>query len=219
MKTDFVSARKNLVKQMQLFGVLKTKSIINAFLKVERERFFSESQQHMAYVDAAFPIGFGQTISQPTTIAIMLEFLQTKKGQNVLEIGSGCGYVLSLLSEIVGEKGKVFGIEIIPELKSIAEANISKLGYKNILVFNGDGTLGLKKFAPFDRILFSAACPEIPSPVIEQLANNGRIVAPVGKFMQMLHVLEKDAKGNVSEREVPEGPFVFVSLKGKYGFK
>lgn len=214
----FQERRKGLVESMLHSGVLKTPAIKKAFLSVPREQFFSHSQKAMAYIDSAFPIGFSQTISQPSTIAIMLELLQPKEGQKILEIGGGCGYVLSLLAEITGKKRKIFGIEIVPELKEVAEKNLQKLNYKNVKVFTGDGTIGLQEEAPFDRILFSAACPEIPPPCIEQLSANGRIVAPVGRTMQMMHVLEKDEKGKVSEHEALQGPFMFVPLKGKYGF-
>lgn len=193
-------------------GVLKSKPIIDAFLKVRREEFFLENMKALSYEDSAFPIGYGQTISQPSTIAVMLELLEPRPEQKILEVGAGSGYVLALLSEIVGSKGRVIGVERVPELANRAKYTLRKLGYKNIDVVLCDGSKGFESEAPFDRILVSAACPKVPEALVKQLALHGRIVAPVGsRNMQQMQVITKDSEGNVKSFFAP-GYFVFVPL-------
>jgi len=214
----FAEKRKLLVESLKASGTIKSPAVEKAFLHVPREIFFSEQERAQAYVDSAFSIGFGQTISQPTTIAVMLEMLDARPGQKVLEVGAGSGYVLSLLSEIVGAKGNVFGIEIVPELVQQAKENLEKLNNRNIELTFRDGTLGWKEKSPFDRVVFSAAAPEIPSPIIEQLAEGGKVVAPVGnKFSQEIQLFEKK-KGKLQLKD-SRCCFVFVPLKGKFGWK
>ncbi len=167
-------------KQQLIFSLKQkgfSKNILNAFSKVPRENFIPFQIRNYAYEDTALPIGNGQTISQPYTIAEMLGMLELKKGQKVLEIGSGCGYVLALLSEIVGEKGKVYGIEIIKELIENSKQNLQT--YKNIEIYNKNGAEGLKEESPYDRIIISAAIKEIPKQLTRQLKNKGILVAPV----------------------------------------
>ncbi len=219
-KDDFFRLRREqLVQYMLASGAIKSASVKSAFLNVKRETFMPSHLQQSAYSDEALPIGSGQTISQPSTIAAMLELLQVQEGNNVLEIGAGSSYVLALLSELAGAKGKVYGIEILPELKQRAEQTLRKCNYKNIKLKVGDGTLGWKEKAPFDRILLSAACPYVPKPLIEQLAENGRIVAPVGdKYTQMMNIIKK-IKGHIAKEEFLEGYFAFVPLRGKYGWE
>jgi len=187
------------MNKTQLLQHLKTqgssKNILNAFSKVKRESFIPKDLESRAYEDRALPIGNGQTISQPYTIATMLNLLDLKKSQNVLELGSGCGYVLALISEIVGEKGKVYGIEIVKKLAEKSKNNVKD--YRNIKVYNRDGRKGFirekdatfvkvqKESRPsvlrgkstretrgslvFDRIIISAACKEIPKKILSQL--------------------------------------------------
>jgi len=167
---EFSRQRKELVQGMLQRGALKSKNVKQAFLSVKREEFFPQELLRNAYVDSAFPIGYGQTISQPSTIGIMLELLEVRKGQKVLEIGAGCGYVLALLSELVGKKGSVFGVDLVEELAGLSAKNLANAGYGNIAVRHGDGRQSWLKEAPFDRILVSAACNEIPAELVEQLA-------------------------------------------------
>ncbi|MCX8190109.1 MAG: protein-L-isoaspartate(D-aspartate) O-methyltransferase [Candidatus Diapherotrites archaeon] len=209
---DFESQRKKLVNSMIANGSLKSAEIIKAFLKVKREEFFLPELKKFSYDDSAYPIGHSQTISQPSTIAIMLELLKPLKGHKVLEIGSGSGYVLALLSEIVGPEGKVIGIERNYELAVRSIETLAKLKYKKIKVLISDGSKGLPEEAPFHRILVSAACNVVPKPLEEQLTFHGRIVAPVGsKFSQQLQVIEKEPNGAL-KRYFAEGYFVFVPL-------
>ncbi len=182
-------------------------NIVNAFSKVRREDFVPQYFRHLAYKDIALSIGQNQTISQPFTIAIMLTLLNLEENQKVLEIGSGCGYVLALISEIIGKKGKVFGIEII---ESIAEESKQTLkNKKNIKIYNKNGRSGLPKQAPFDRILISAALEEIPENILNQLKNNGILIAPIGhKGFQTLVTIQKVQGGFVIKNKVPG--FMFV---------
>ena len=210
---DFGEQRKRLVASMQHAGTIKSRAIADAFMGVKRELFFPGSLEQ-AYVDSAFPIGYGQTISQPSTIAVMLEVLEAEKGMKVLEVGSGCGYVIALLSELVGEEGRVLGIELVPELASVSVSNIKKAGIANASVRFGDGTRAMPENALFDRILVSAASGEVPQTLVGQLAPQGKLVAPVGsRYTQMMKLVEKDGQGNTRESFPYDGYFVFVPLK------
>ena len=199
------------MNKSQLLQSLKergfSKQILEAFAKVERENFIPGELRDFTYEDTALPIGKGQTISQPYTIATMFSLLGLKKSQKVLEVGSGCGYVLALLSELVGEKGKIFGIEIIKELVEKSRQNLKE--YKNISVYNKNGAGGLPKHAPFDRILISAGCREVPKKLLFQLKTNGILVAPVGSRYDQSLVAYKKIKGKIVVKEkLPN--FVFV---------
>ncbi|MDD5148763.1 MAG: protein-L-isoaspartate O-methyltransferase, partial [Candidatus ainarchaeum sp.] len=205
--------RKLLVKKMCESGVLESPLVEKAFLSVPREAFFPKEHKKLAYEDNAFPIGHGQTISQPGTIAIMLELLDAGMGMNVLEIGAGSAYVLALLSEIVGTKGRVFGMELLPELKTLAEKNLKKAkSGKNIELLLGNGCKGWKEKAPFDRILISAACTGIPKALEGQLKEGGKIVAPVGNLYSQEIVLMEKQNSALVEKE-RKCCFVFVPLK------
>jgi len=183
------------------------KKILDAFSKVKRENFIPEELKNRAYEDRALPIGKGQTISQPYTIATMLNLLDLKKDQKVLEIGSGCGYVLALMSKITGNKGKVFGVEIVKELAEKSKDNLK--GYKNIKVYNRDGRKGLEEAAPFDRIIISAACGEIPKKILSQLKDKGIVVAPVGpQYEQSLVTIQREKDDFKIKEKLPG--FVFV---------
>ncbi len=183
-----------------------SEKIIQAFAKVPRENFIRDDLQKFAYEDIALPID-GETISQPSTIASMLSLLKIHENQKVMEIGSGCGYVLALISEIVGERGKVFGVEISRKLAE--ESGKILKSYKNILVFNKNGKYGLNEEAPFDRILISAALEKIPDMVLSQLKENGVIVAPIGDAsMQVLTSMRKHENNFFVLERIPG--FIFV---------
>ncbi len=196
-------------------GIVKNKKLIDAFKKVPREEFVLKEYKDEAYDDNALPIIKGQTISQPTTIMIMLEALELKEGLKVLEIGAGSGYNCALISEIIGKKGISYSVEIIKEVADFARDNIKKLNIKNVQIINADGSEGYKKEAPYDRIIVTAACPKIPEPLIKQLKDDGVLVAPVGKYSQEMNKVKKKDGKLIMENL---GSFVFVELKGKYGF-
>ncbi|MDO8538555.1 MAG: protein-L-isoaspartate O-methyltransferase [archaeon] len=213
----FAMKRKQLVQQLIATNVIQSSSIEKAFLSVKREIFFPENLKQFAYVDEAFPIGLNQTISQPSTIAHMLELLNAKENQTVLEVGSGCGYVLALLSHIVGVKGKVIGTEILKELAEQSKTNLELADCKNVEVFVEDGA----KFAEgkeFDRILLSCACPFIPKPCFQALKEKAIAVAPVGDYhtQQLLQLTKFQGK---AVKKFAEGFYQFVPLRGEFGFK
>lgn len=205
MKTQ----KKILIESLRQKGF--SDEILNAFSKVERGNFISEDLKEQAYEDTALPLGNHQTISQPYTIAMMFSLLGLRKNQKVLEIGSGCGYALALLSEIVGEKGNVFGIEIIKDLFEKSKKNLRKYG--NVKIYNRNGRLGLKEKAPFDRILISAASDEIPKHLISQLKENGIIVAPILSESDHSLISFEKIKGKLKTKQEIPG-FVFVPLVG-----
>ena len=196
----------NLIKQ----GLLKTPNIINAFKKIKRADFLPKKLKGLAELNEALPIGYDQTISQPMVVAFMLEQLKPEKGHKILDIGSGSGWTTALLSEIVGEKGKVIAIEIEPELKKFGEENTLKYNFvkKGIAEFIcADGSKGYQKEAPFDRILVSASAQEVPLAWKKQLKIGGRIVAPI---KTSIWLFVKKTKNNFEGIEYPE--FVFVPL-------
>ena len=152
---------RELVESLKQAGVLKTPRIISAFLANDRNKFVPAGFEADAYVDAPLPIGEGQTISQPYTVAFMMELLDPRLGQKILDIGLGSGWTAGILAHIVGEQGKVWGLEIIPELFEFGKSNLKKLGYKNIKLRNQSGWEGLPEAAPFDRIIAGAAARDL----------------------------------------------------------
>jgi protein-L-isoaspartate(D-aspartate) O-methyltransferase len=195
----------HLLKSMKQEGF--SRKILYAFSKVKREEFLPRNLKKRAYEDTALPTWDRQTISQPYTIAKMLSLLFLKPGQRVLEIGSGCGYVLALISEIVGDGGKVYGVEIIKHLAN--KSRISLGNYNNIKVYFRNGRRGLKEHSPFDRIIISSALEEIPQKLAEQLKEGGIIVAPVGsRYGQTLTSFQKVHRKLEIREEIPG--FIFV---------
>lgn len=214
---NFDGQRQGLLSELQSDGY--SRPVLEAFSKVPREKFVPPHLQGQAYADDALSIGFGQTISQPSTIARMLELLLVFPGQKVLDVGSGCGYAAALLGAMVGENGKVFGIELLKELAEQSRFNLENAGIKNVEIVQGDGTKGLPEKAPFDRILVSAACPFIPKPLFDQLTEHGLAVAPVGDpGFQVLTILKK-VNAKPLKTEYMEGNYVFVPLLGSYSKK
>lgn len=184
-----------------------SKEILEAFSEVERKDFIHEDLRKHAYDDIALSIGKNQTISQPYTISVMLSLMELKKGEKVLEIGSGCGYALALLSKIVGSKGKVFGVERIKELFELSKENLKE--YNNVKVYNRNGFFGLKEKSGFDKILISAAIEKIPKPLIEQLKNKGTLVSPIGKKHEQSIISYKKIKNELKIKKRIPG-FIFV---------
>ena len=187
--------------------------VLEAFLKVPRERFVPARERMHAYADRPLPIGFGQTISQPYMVAIMLEALQLSGREKVLEIGTGSGYQTALLAELARE---VYTVDIIPELVDQARWVLKDLGYRNVRFRVGDGGEGWPEHAPFDRILVSAAMPEVPPPLLDQLADGGILVGPVGDLMEQ-DLVRLRRRGEAFTRE-SLGRCAFVPLRGKWGF-
>lgn len=199
---------QGLVEILTKRGVLKTPAIIRAFGAVDRSQFVKPDFKADALADEPLPIGYGQTISQPYTVAFMLELLQPEVGDRVLDVGSGSAWTSALLAELVGPSGKVYAVELIPQLKTFGEENLKREGYASVEVFTGDGSRGLSEFAPFKRILVSAAAVGIPQALRDQLSVGGRLVIPVGAYVQDMVSVEKLGKGNYREQRFPGFQFV-----------
>ncbi len=202
---------ENLIQQLIADGYLKTPAIINAFKKINRADFLISKDEEEAEVNAPLPIGYGQTISQPLTVAFMLELLQPQPGDKILDVGSGSGWQTALLAEIVGEEGRVYALEQIKELKKFGEDNVKKYNFANVEFFCTDGSQGLVKFAPFDKIIVAAAAEKISQNLLKQLKIGGRLVAPIGPSgLQDIVLMEKRDKNDYQEKHFPG--FVFVPL-------
>lgn len=203
----------SIVDQLIKEGYLKTPRLIRAFRKIKRKDFVLPEFESEAEANYPLDIGFGQTISQPLTVAFMFELCQPKEGDKVLDIGSGSGWTTALFAEIVGEKGKVYGIERIPELKSFGENNTKKYDFVSsgrAIFICGDGSKGLKEYAPFDVIHVAAAALTIPSPLLKQLKIGGRLVIPVGLNFQDIVLVKRISVDNYKKEKYPG--FVFVPL-------
>ena len=193
--------RRMIEDQIRARGV-RDPRVLAAMEKIQRERFVPPDQAARAYDDTPLPIGEGQTISQPYIVAYMTELLDVQPGHRVLEIGTGSGYQAAVLGELAGE---VYTIEIVSRLAKEASATLAALGYSNVHVKDGDGYAGWPEHAPFDRILVTAAPEEIPKPLLEQLAEGGRLIAPVGgqTETQWITVVDKREGGLVERQTIP----------------
>ncbi|HNR44749.1 MAG TPA: protein-L-isoaspartate(D-aspartate) O-methyltransferase [Methanofastidiosum sp.] len=210
-------SRNKMISYLEKIRYIKSDSVKNAFLKVDRSNFIPQNLKDEAYKDVPLPIGWGQTISAPSMIALMLEVSQLKYGIKVLEIGTGSGYNAALIAEICGEEN-VVTIERIPEVYQFGMENLKRVGY-NVKIVLGDGTKGFEEDAPYDRIIATAAAPEIPKSWKDQLKEGGMIIAPVGKerYYQELLVLKKNRDGTFDTNKY--GGCIFVPLVGEDGWK
>lgn len=199
--------RKKLVQEITQKGIYDRK-VLEAIGKIPRHYFLDSSFMEFAYADKPFPIGEGQTISQPYTVAFQTQLLQVKPGHKVLEIGTGSGYQAIVLMEL---GAKVYSIERVKALYDKAKEFLPLMGYKPKL-FYGDGYKGLPRFAPFDRIIVTAAAPFVPENLLKQLANDGIMVIPVGNpdGVQIMKTIHKDSEGIFTEKD--HGQFRFVPM-------
>ena len=207
--------RIDLIKQLILEKRIKTKEVEKAFLEIKREDFLPDNKRKYAYIDTPLEIGNGQTISAPHMVAIMVEGLDIKKGQKILEIGAGSGYHAAIVSKLVGDSGHVYSIERYRSLVENARKSIEKSNIKNVTIINGDGSAGFEKDSPYDRIYVTCAAPDIPQPLIDQLKENGKLMIPVGRMLSQLILVEK-IEGKIKRTNL--GGCAFVPLIGKYGF-
>ncbi len=196
-----------MIKEHLVKRGIRDKRVIEAFRKVNRELFIPPSLKKHSYDDNPLPIGEGQTISQPYIVAYMIEKLQLTPDDKVLEIGTGSGYQTALLAEIVKE---VYTVEMKETLLLKAKKILNTLGYKNIHFKIGDGKEGWKEYSPYNKIVVSAAPLEIPDALIEQLANEGKMIIPAGGFMQYLYLIHKDKNGRIKKEKTL--PVSFVPL-------
>ena len=211
---DYQRLRDDMVDTQLVPRGIKDKAVLKAMRTIPRHLFLEESSQSRAYDDMALPIGEGQTISQPYMVAVMTELLGLTGKEKVLEIGTGSGYQAAVLSHLAKE---VFTVERIASLAEKAGQRFRELAYFNIRVRIGDGTLGWPEEAPFDGIIITAASPQIPDPLKEQVSEKGIIVVPVGsRYSQQLLRVKKTKSGFEEEYHTP---CVFVPLIGEHGWK
>lgn len=206
---------KSLIANLIADNYLTRQEIISAFRNIRREDFVPDEYKGMSYLDTPIPIGYGQTISQPATVAFMLELLNPEKGEKVLDVGSGSGWTTALLAELVGPEGRVYAMERILYLKNIGDENIDKYGFikeKRVETFCQDGYKGLTEFAPFDKILVSAAAEEPPKKLLEQLKTNGRMVIPIGENGKLQDILTIDRVSDDEYKHALYPGFSFVPL-------
>jgi protein-L-isoaspartate(D-aspartate) O-methyltransferase len=211
---DYDEARAWMVQEQIVARGVCDERVIEAVREVPRHLFVPEARRPQAYDDRPLPIGYGQTISQPFIVAFMTAALALTGEEKVLEVGAGSGYQAAILSRLAQQ---VISIECIRELADSASARLAELGYDNVRVAFGDGSAGLPDEAPFDAIMLTAAAPEVPWPLCQQLTDNGRLVGPVGsRYDQVLVRLQR--RGDEWERETL-GPVIFVPLVGRHGWQ
>jgi protein-L-isoaspartate(D-aspartate) O-methyltransferase len=201
--------RHQMVEEQIRDRGVRQPEVLRAMEAVPRHLFVPSDRRDESYGDSPLPIGWGQTISQPYIVALMTELLELQRGEKVLEIGTGSGYHAAVLSRVAGE---VYSIEILPELGRQAQSTLGGLGYRNVHVRIGDGYKGWPEQAPFDAIILTAAPPEIPQPLLDQLKVGGRMVVPVGSFVQDLLLITKTSRG-IEKRTV--APVRFVPMTGE----
>jgi protein-L-isoaspartate(D-aspartate) O-methyltransferase len=208
----FGGYRAQLVSELQGKGI-RDLAVLRAVSRVPRHLFVPESLRHRAYEDTSLPIGGGQTISQPWVHARFLELAGLEGKEKVLEVGTGSGYQTALLAELAGQ---VFSVERLAPLAAAARTALAAAGPRNVTVLVGDGTLGWRPFAPYDVILVAAAAPDVPGPLLEQLAQGGRLILPLGdRASQVLTRVERDGD---HYRSSPVADVRFVPLLGQFGF-
>ncbi|MBN1479409.1 protein-L-isoaspartate(D-aspartate) O-methyltransferase [candidate division KSB1 bacterium] len=202
---DFEHKRHNMVAKQIISRGVSDNRVLKAMRSIPREKFVLPAYMDQAYEDYPLPIGYGQTISQPYIVAYMTEVLQLDGTEKVLEIGTGSGYQAAVLSECAAQ---VFTIEIVEPLCNQARELLADLNYDNVHVRCGDGFQGWPEEAPFDAIIVTAAPPDIPPALMEQLAHGGRMIIPVGKYIQHLKLLTKDMTGMIAEEKLIAVRFV-----------
>jgi len=210
---NFAEQRDRMVEeQLKARGIMDER-LLAAFRKVPRHSFVPEEFQSQAYTDHPLPIGVGQTISQPYMVALMTSCLQLHGHERVLEIGAGSGYQTAILAELALE---VFSVERLPELLRAASERLSALGYLNVHLTTGNGSLGWPEQAPYEAIVVTAAAPDIPAPLLAQLADPGRMVLPVGPQDAQMLIEVEQRRGTITQREIAS--CVFVPLCGRHGW-
>lgn len=209
----YAKERLHMVEEQLIGRDVRDERVLEAMRAVPRHRFVPQEYRHMAYSDGPLPIGSGQTISQPYIVALMTQLLRLQGDENVLEIGTGSGYQAAVLGYLAKQ---VHTIERHAELAEGAAGVLRGLGLDNVCVHIGDGSLGLREFAPFQAILVTAAAPDVPKALLEQLDEGGRLVVPVGGRMNQF--LERWERHGTSFEQELLVPVAFVPLRGHYGW-
>ena len=211
---DYRKMREAMIRKQIIARGIKEKRVVEAFRRVERERFVPPEVREQAYEDFPLAIGEEQTISQPYIAALMTQCLELRGEEKVLEIGTGSGYQTAILAELARE---VYSVERIASLAQRAKTVLDELGYTNVKIRVANGTLGWEEYSPYDRILVTAGAKELPKPLLDQLAEGGVMVIPVGDLLsQRLEVIRKKKTG-IESRTVER--CIFVPLIGAYGWK
>ena len=211
---EFATARKRMVENQLSSRGIKNPRVLDTMRKISRHRFVEEALISQAYNDHPLPIGEKQTISQPYMVALMTEALELQGSEKVLEIGTGSGYQTAILAELAE---KIYSIERLRSLSAKAQRILDALGYFNVVLKVGDGSVGLKEEAPFDAIIVTAGSPDVPQPLVDQLAMGGRLVVPVGdRYTQSLIKIVRVKEG-ITKTDL--GGCRFVSLLGQHGWK
>jgi protein-L-isoaspartate(D-aspartate) O-methyltransferase len=204
--------RRQLIETIRDRGI-DDLEVLRAFDTVPRHAFLPDAVQHRAYEDAALPIGYGQTASQPSLQALFLQLLRLQPGERVLEVGTGSGYQTALLARLAGH---VYSVERVRELSARARAAIDALRIDNVALLVGDGTIGWSRFAPYDAILVAAGAPSIPAALVDQLARGGRMLIPLGGLDEQQLTLVRKVPDGVDTETV--GSCTFVPLLGRFGW-
>jgi len=214
IEDEYAQERNRMVAEQIAGRGLRDPRLLAAMEAVPRHRFVPSDQLNWAYADGPLPIGFGQTISQPYIVAFMTDALHLTGTERVLEVGAGSGYQAAILGQMAAE---VHTVEYIPELSAQAEKVLQELGFTNVHVHSGDGSLGWPEAAPYDGVLVAAAAPRLPQPLLDQLAEGGRIILPVGsRGFQQLEIWERRGKKFKHEASIP---VAFVPLRGEHGWR
>lgn len=211
---EFLERRRAMVAEQIRERGVGSPRVLDALLAVPRHKFVPFDLIHEAYTDRPLPIGHGQTISQPYMVAVMIEALELTGSERVLEVGTGSGYQAAVISLLASE---VYTVENNSALARAAERRLVRLGYPNAHVQSGDGTLGLPAFAPFEAIVVAAAAPHVPPPLIEQLAEGGRLVIPVGQSEHQELLQLRKTGGKMNSRALHDCRF--VPLVGRHGWR
>lgn len=211
---NFERARERMVEEQLVNRGVSDLRVLAAVSKVERHRFVAEALQSRAYDDKPLPIGERQTISQPYMVGLMTQALELRGEERVLEIGTGCGYQTAVLAELAAT---VYTVERLAVLAAAARATLDAFGYTNVVTRVGDGSLGWAEEGPFDAILVAAGTPQVPRPLLTQLALGGRLVFPIGE--EELQTLVRIRKEEEGLREEYFGDCRFVKLVGRYGWR
>ena len=211
--TDYDKEREYMVESQLVRRGIKDKRVLDAMRQVPRHLFIPKDMRDLAYCDGPLPIGQGQTISQPYIVALMTELLELTGQEKVLELGTGSGYQAAILSRLVSQ---VYSVERHAALAEQAEKVFAQLGYDNVVISVGDGTLGWPEHSPYEAIIVTAAAPDVPQPLMGQLADGGRLVAPVGsRWSQVLAKVKRQGETLTKEHLTA---VAFVPLVGKYGW-